>query len=201
MASSKSFADADQERTSYFQLNKESPISDNKLRKLVTDTVLNARSSFSQSIISQSIIRAVLLLHPEHEKFWEITKEVSKPKVLDADEFATTVKKLDGFKAGYDTILFFEDPNPIQEPEHAFSIDSEEYPQQSENASTIQHYVLCTDLQAELQAEGFGCDLQHYDPSSSVVWQRALKEWGIPLTWTLEGQLVFGVKAGEPGEK
>ncbi|TLD36116.1 Nitroreductase-like protein [Venturia nashicola] len=121
MASSKSFADADQERTSYFQLNKESPISDNKLRKL------------------------------------EITKEASKPKVLDADEFATTVKKLDGFKTGYGT--------------------------------------------AELQAEGFGCDLQHYRPSSSVVWQRALEEWGIPLTWTLKGQLVFGVKAGEPGEK
>lgn len=37
-----------------------------------------------------------------------------------------------------------------------------------------------------------------YNP---VVDQRAQKEWDIPLTWSLKGQLVFGGRAGEPGEK
>lgn len=99
MSSSKSFADAVQERRSYYQLNKESPISDKQLEKIVKDAVLYTPSSFN----SQSS-RVVVLLHAEHDKFWEITKEVLKPNVPDADQFAATVKKLDGFKAGYGTV-------------------------------------------------------------------------------------------------
>lgn len=99
MSSSKSFADAVQERRSYYQLNKESPISDKQLEKIVKDAVLYTPSSFN----SQSS-RVVVLLHGEHDKFWEITKEVLKPNVPDKDAFAATVKKLDGFKAGYGTV-------------------------------------------------------------------------------------------------
>lgn len=99
MSSSKSFAEAVQERRSYYQLNKESPISDKQLEKIVKDAVLHSPSSFN----SQST-RVVVLLHAEHDKFWEITKEVLKPNIPDADQFASTVKKLDGFKAGYGTV-------------------------------------------------------------------------------------------------
>jgi hypothetical protein len=97
--SSKSFHDAVQERRSYYALNKESPISDKQLSKIIKDAVLYTPSSFN----SQSS-RIVVLLAAEHDKFWEITKEVLKPNVPDADQFATTVKKLDGFKAGYGTV-------------------------------------------------------------------------------------------------
>lgn len=99
MSSSKSFADAVQERRSYYQLNKESPISDQRLEKIVKDTILHTPSAFN----SQST-RLVVLLHANHDKFWEITKEVLKSNVPDADQFAATVKKLDGFKAGYGTV-------------------------------------------------------------------------------------------------
>lgn len=97
--SSKSFHDAVQERRSYYALNKESPISDKQLSKIIKNAVLYTPSSFN----SQSS-RIVVLLAAEHDKFWEITKEVLKPNVPDADQFATTLKKLDGFKAGYGTV-------------------------------------------------------------------------------------------------
>lgn len=99
MSSSKSFAEAVQERRSYYQLNKESPISDTQLEEIVKDAVLHTPSSFN----SQST-RLVVLLHAEHDKFWEITKEVLKPNIPDAQQLATTVKKLDGFKAAYGTV-------------------------------------------------------------------------------------------------
>ncbi|KAE9992523.1 hypothetical protein EG327_008660 [Venturia inaequalis] len=189
MSSSKSFAEAVQERRSYYQLNKESPISDTQLEEIVKDAVLHTPSSFN----SQST-RLVVLLHGEHDKFWEITKEVLKPNIPDAQQLAKTVKKLDGFKAAYGTILFFEDPAPIQNLQHSFPIYSDKFPQWSEHTSAMHQFVLWTGL----QAEGFGCNLQHYNP---VIDQRAQKEWNIPLTWGLKAQLVFGGRAGEPGEK
>ena len=40
-----------------------------------------------------------------------------------------------------------------------------------------------------LEAEGFGCNLQHYNPLPD---QKASAEWNIPLEWSLKAQLVFG---------
>ena len=53
-------------------------------------------------------------------------------------------------------------------------------------------------LWTALEAEGFGANLQHYNPLIDV---KAKSEWNVPLTWKLRAQLVFGGKAGEPGEK
>lgn len=53
-------------------------------------------------------------------------------------------------------------------------------------------------LWVALEAEGFGANLQHYNP---LVDQKAQEHWGVPLEWKLRAQLVFGGRAGEPGEK
>jgi len=53
-------------------------------------------------------------------------------------------------------------------------------------------------LWVALEAEGFGANLQHYNP---IIDQKAAEHWKIPLEWKLRGQLVFGGRAGEPGEK
>lgn len=49
-----------------------------------------------------------------------------------------------------------------------------------------------------LDSEGLGCNLQHYNP---LVDEKVAAQWGIDKEWALNGQLVFGAKAGEPGEK
>lgn len=98
---SKAFLDTVRERRSYYALNKESPISDAQLSQILKDTVLHVPSSFN----SQSA-RLVTLLGAEHDKFWEIVKQVLRPSVPE-EQFAGTVKKLDGFKAAYGTVCFF----------------------------------------------------------------------------------------------
>lgn len=40
-----------------------------------------------------------------------------------------------------------------------------------------------------LEAEGLGCNLQHYNPLIDV---RIQTEWNVPTTWNLKSQLVFG---------
>lgn len=49
-----------------------------------------------------------------------------------------------------------------------------------------------------LEAEGLGCNLQHYNPHIDT---KVASEWKLPATWQLKAQLVFGKPTGQPGEK
>jgi predicted oxidoreductase (fatty acid repression mutant protein) len=150
-------------------------------------------------------------------------KEVLKP-LTPEDAYPNTVKKLESFQAGYGTVsvrscmppypdppsrsflrshahtltrpqvLFFEDPHPTQELADKFALYAQHFPVWAEHSNAMHQYVLWT----ALEAEGFGASLQHYNP---VVDQRAQNEWGVPLEWHLRAQLVFGGRAGEPGDK
>lgn len=53
-------------------------------------------------------------------------------------------------------------------------------------------------LWAGLEAEGFGANLQHYNP---VVDRKVQEHWKIPLDWSLKAQLVFGGRVDSPPEK
>lgn len=53
-------------------------------------------------------------------------------------------------------------------------------------------------LWVALEAEGFGANLQHYNP---IVDRKVQEHWKVPLDWKLRAQLVFGGKAGEAGPK
>ena len=55
-------------------------------------------------------------------------------------------------------------------------------------------YVIWT----ALEADGLGCNLQHYNP---VIDQRVHNEWKVPTEWSLKAQLVFGKPEGEPKKK
>ncbi|KAF4469368.1 nitroreductase, partial [Fusarium albosuccineum] len=43
-----------------------------------------------------------------------------------------------------------------------------------------------------------GANLQHYNP---LVDAKVQEIWKVPTAWKLNAQLVFGGRAGEPGEK
>jgi hypothetical protein len=74
MSTQKTFFDAVKERRTYYQLNKESPISDKQISEIAEKAVLHVPSSFN----SQST-RLVVLLNKDHETFWEFVLEVLKP--------------------------------------------------------------------------------------------------------------------------
>jgi len=44
-------------------------------------------------------------------------------------------------------------------------------------------------LWCAFEAEGLGCNLQHYNPLPDI---KAKEEWKVPMEWTLKAQLVFG---------
>jgi hypothetical protein len=98
MSAQKTFFDAVKERRTYYQLNKEAPISDKQITDIAEKAVLHVPSSFN----SQST-RLVVLLNKDHDTFWDYVLEVLKPMVPE-EQFSGTQQKINGFKAAYGTV-------------------------------------------------------------------------------------------------
>ncbi|KAH3920271.1 hypothetical protein HBI56_067690 [Parastagonospora nodorum] len=188
MSAQKSFLDAVKERRTYYALNKEAPISDKRITEIAEQAVLHVPSSFN----SQST-RLVVLLNKDHDTFWGHVLDVLKPLVPE-DQFPSTAERINGFKGAYGTILFYEDPEPVEKLRKAFPEYAHHFGDWSEQTDAMHQYALWV----ALEAEGFGANLQHYNP---IIDQKAAQQWSIPLEWKLRGQLVFGGRAGGVGEK
>ena len=99
-----SFIDALKNRRTYYALCKEPACSDDQIRDLVEQAVLHVPSSFN----SQSA-RVVILLGPQHDRLWNLTK-AELQKIVPSESFQTTEEKINNsFLSGYGTILYFED--------------------------------------------------------------------------------------------
>ncbi|KAF7589561.1 hypothetical protein BBP40_004140 [Aspergillus hancockii] len=176
-------------RRSYYALRNQSPIPDRAIQAILSKIMLQTPSAFN----SQST-RAILLLNKEHEKLWNITKEILLARI-GPERFQKTEPKLDGFKAGYGTVLFYEDQPVVSALKEKFPSYAENFDAWSEHTSGM--HQLMTWM--ALEEEGFGANLQHYNP---VIDERVAETWGVPGTWKLRSQLVFGVPEGErPAEK
>lgn len=168
MASTSNFLEAIKKRRTYYAISNKSTVSDARIEEIVKDIVLHVPSSFN----SQSS-RVVVLFKAEHEKLWDITSEVLKPIVPEA-QWATTEKKLGSFKAGYGTVLFFEDQAPVRELQKNFPLYQENFPVWSEvraPAPPPPRDLTCALLQhtsgmiqfatwTALEQEGLGASLQ-----------------------------------------
>ncbi|KAF2454165.1 nitroreductase family protein [Lineolata rhizophorae] len=186
MAETMPFLEAVRNRRTYYGLDKNLPISDERVVEIVNEAIKHVPSSFN----SQSA-RCVVLLKDEHDAFWDITKELLKPMVEDPEKWKGTEARINGFRAGYGSILFLEDPGPVSELQKAYPLYHEHFPQWSEHTSAMHQFALW----CALEAEGCGANLQHYNP---VVDQKAKQRWGIPQEWQLKAQLVFGGRVGGP---
>lgn len=182
------FFDAVQNRRTYYSISKKSPVSDERIREIVEQAVKHCPSAFN----SQSG-RAVLLFGAESDAFWGLVKE-SLRKIVPAEKFAPTEEKIDGFAAGYGTVLFFEDERPVKGLQESFPTYAEHFPVWSHHASGMLQFIVWTGL----ESEGFGASLQHYAP---VVEDAVKRRWGIPAEWKLIAQMPFGTPTAAPGEK
>ncbi|GAP84024.1 putative nitroreductase family protein [Rosellinia necatrix] len=175
-------------RRSYYQLNKELPIPKDKVTSVVQQNLIQVPSSFN----SQSN-RVLVLFGAEHDKLWDLTSEVLKP-LVPAEGWEATAKRNAGFKAGAGTVLFFIDTTVVSGMQEKFALYKDNFPTWAEHSTAMLQYANWV----ALEAEGLGANLQHYNP---LIDARVAAEWGVPATWKLTAQLVFGGRAGEPGPK
>ncbi|MFC8563773.1 nitroreductase family protein [Peribacillus frigoritolerans] len=184
----KDFYTAIKERRSYYGINKEVQVSDEKIKEIVEFAVKHTPSAFN----SQSS-RLVVLTGSAHDKLWDITTQALRKAVGEGD-FSGTQQKMDSFKAGYGSILFFEDESVVKSLQEQFATYADNFPIWSQQTSGMHQLVVWT----ALEAEGLGATLQHYNP---LIDDEVKKEWNVPSNWKLIAQMPFGNPTAQPGDK
>lgn len=182
------FLDIARKRRTQYALGNDIPLGQEQVTGLIQEAMRQAPSSFN----SQSS-RALILHGAQSVKFWEIVKDELR-KIVPADAFPTTEKKIDSFAAGAGTVLFYEDQEPVKALQEQFPLYADNFPIWSEHATGIAQYAVWMTL-AEA---GIGASLQHYNPLPDAA---VAAEWNIPDSWVLRAQMPFGSHAGEFGDK
>lgn len=185
---SKTFREAVESRRSYYAIGKDSKVSVEKVREVVEHSVKFVPSSFN----SQSA-RAVVLAGEHHDRLWEIVRETLR-KIVPAESFGPTDEKVNSFKNGFGTILFFEDQAVVEGLQEAFPLYKENFPLWSLQSSGMLQFTVWTAFE-EL---GLGASLQHYNP---LIDEEVHRAWELPQSWRLMAQMPFGNPLAQPGEK
>lgn len=175
-------------RRSIYALNKKLPISNDEVNQIIEHAVLHTPSSFN----SQST-RVVVLFGAEHEKVWGFVEDALR-QIVPAENFASTEQKLNMFKAGAATILFFEDQTVVKGLQAQFPSYAENFPIWADHANAMHQYAIWTTL----AAAGVGANLQHYNPLPDAA---IAKKYDLPESWTLRAQMVIGGIEAPAGDK
>jgi uncharacterized protein len=184
----KDFIQVIKDRRTYYAIGKQSPISDDKIVEEVEYAVLHTPTAFN----SQSG-RAAVLLGSEHEALWNIVLEELR-KVVPAEAFAATEERINSFRQGYGTVLFFEDQTVVEGLQAQFPLYKDNFPIWSQQASGMLQYIVWT----LLEEDGLGVSLQHYNP---LIDREVFKRWNLPQNWKLIGEMPFGSPLRDPEEK
>ncbi|MBM7685993.1 MAG: uncharacterized protein PWP07_2550 [Epulopiscium sp.] len=185
---SKEFLKAVENRRSIYGISKESTISNQRIKEIIEHTVKYAPSAMN----SQSA-RIVVLFGKHHDRLWDITMEALR-KIVPANQFSDTENKINSFKSGYGTILFYEDQSVIESLQEQFALYKDNFPKWSQQSSGMHQLIVWT----ALEAEGLGASLQHYN---ELIETEVRNEWNIPGNWQLIAQMPFGKPTAAPGEK
>ncbi|MDP4090021.1 MAG: nitroreductase family protein [Bacillota bacterium] len=184
----KSFFAAVADRRTFYGIGKESPAGDDRIRAVIEDAVKYTPSAFN----SQSS-RVVLLLGRQHDRLWDIVMEALR-KVVPAENFTSTEEKVNSFKSGYGTVLYFEDKTIIESLQQQFALYKDNFPVWAQQSNGMLQYVIWT----ALEIEGLGASLQHYNELIEID---VKSELGIPQNWKLIAQMPFGKPTAAPGDK
>ena len=176
-------------RRSIYNLTNQLPISNEEVAKVVEHVITHTPSSFN----SQST-RLVILFGDEHEKLWQITEDLLRKIVNDDAKFEGTKQKIDSFKAGAGTVLFYEDRAVVKGLQEAFALYADNFPVWAEHTNAMHQYALWT----ELAAINIGASLQHYN---GVIDDAVADAWNISSDWKLVAQMVFGGIGAPAGDK
>lgn len=189
MSDLKTLQNAAEARRSIYALNDQLPVEKQEIIDLVEHAIKHTPSAFN----SQST-RIVVLFGEEHKKLWQITEDELRKVVADDEQFEATKQKLEGFKAGAGTILFFEDQAVVKYLQNNFALYANKFPIWSEQTNAMHQYIIWTEL-ATLKV---GANLQHYNP---LIDAQVASTWDVNPEWDLVAQMVFGGIQEPAGEK
>lgn len=168
-------------RRTYYQINKELPVSTDKIKEVVAQATELVPDAFNMKSA-----RVVLALGAKQDELWDA--------IYDAFGGKVAREKIDGFKAGAGTVLYFYDEDVVKSLQEKFPLYAPNFPVWANQANGMLQFTIWTAL-CEL---GVGANLQHYNP---VIDDAVKKLFDVPASWKLIAQMPFGGIIAEPDAK
>lgn len=182
------FMDSIKSRRSIYSIGKNIAVSDDEIIDMIKQALMHSPTPYN----SQAN-RAVLLIGEDHDDLWDIVLESLK-KVVSEKNFAKTQDKIQSFKNGYGTILFFEDEKVTKALMQKFPLYKDSFSVWAMQAAGMFQHIVWT----ALCDMGLGASLQHYNP---LIDDAVKVRWNLPIEWKLLAQMPFGEILGAAGEK
>ena len=168
-------------RRSVYNIGKALPVDEEKIVRLVNEATALVPDAFDMK--SQ---RVVLALGEKHDKLWDA--------IYDAFGGKVAREKIDGFKAGYGTVLYFYDADVVKSLQEKFAPYAANFPIWAQQANGMLQLSIWSGL-AEL---GVGANIQHYNP---VIDEAVRELFGLPENYVLVAQMPFGGIVEPPAPK
>lgn len=172
-----------EKRRTYYNINKELPVAKEEIIKTVQEVTELVPDAFNMKSA-----RVVILFDEKHNQLWDEIYDIYGGKVAR--------EKLDSFKAGAGTVLYFYDEEVVKNLQGAFPLYADNFPVWANQANGM----LQISIWSALRELGVGASLQHYNP---VIDEKVKSMFDIPKSYKLIAQMPFGgiVSAAEAKEK
>lgn len=168
-------------RRTYYGINKDIPVSEDKVVELI-----NEATELIPDAFNMKSTRIVVATGSKQDELWD--------KIYDAFGGKVAREKIDSFKSGYGTILYFYDKNVVKGLQDQFPLYADNFPKWASQSSAM----LQISLWSGLRELGIGASLQHYNPAIDHM-VRDL--FDLPDSYVLDAQMPFGGIISEPDAK
>ena len=168
-------------RRSYYKIGKELPVPQEKVAETIARAVELVPDAFDMKSS-----RVVVALNEHQDRLWDAVYDVFGGKV--------PREKIDSFKAGAGTVLYFYDTAVVKVLQEKYPAYAANFPVWANQASGMLQIAVWTALR-EL---GVGASLQHYNP---VIDAAVKTMFAVPESYALVAQMPFGGILEEPAPK
>lgn len=161
-----------EKRRSIYNIGNDLPISEDEVTTLVKDLTELVPDAFDMKSA-----RVIILFNEKHHFFWDTVFNIFDGKI--------SREKIESFKSGAGTILYFYDKNVVQVLQEKFPLYAQSFPIWANQANGMLQFTIWSGL-AE---KGIGANLQHYNP---VIDKKIKEIFNIPESYEFVAQMPFG---------
>ena len=168
-------------RRSVYGIGKKLPVEETEVVRVVEEATRLVPDAFDMK--SQ---RVVLAMGEKHDRLWDAIYEAFGGKVAR--------EKIDGFKAGCGTVLYFCDEAVVKSLQEKYALYAANFPIWAQQANGMLQLAIW----AGLAKIGVGANIQHYNP---VIDDAVRELFGLEENWKLVAQMPFGGIVEPPAPK
>lgn len=168
-------------RRSYYDINKNLPVTDERVIEIIQEVVTLVPDAFNMKSA-----KVYVVMGEKQNELWDAIFDIFNGEV--------EREKVDSFKAGAGTILYFIDQKIVKSLQEQYEFYADNFPVWSNQANGMLQLAIWS----ALRDEEIGASLQHYNP---VIDNKIKEMFKIPEYYKLVAQMPFGGIVSEPEAK